>query len=552
MSEEKSLNFIEEIISNDIAEGKYKSILTRFPPEPNGYLHIGHAKSICLNFGLANRFGGTTNLRFDDTNPATEDTEYVDSIKADVQWLGFNWVKECYASDYFDQLYTYAIQLIEKGLAYVDDSSPEEIALQKGTPTVPGTGNEFRNRTIAENLALFTAMKEGKFANGAKVLRAKIDLASPNMQMRDPLLYRIKRAKHHRTGDTWCIYPMYDFAHGQSDSIENITHSICTLEFIPHRPLYDWGIAQLEIFPSKQYEFARLNMTYTIMSKRKLLQLVVEGFVNSWDDPRMPTISGMRRRGYTPESIRDFCDRIGIAKRENIIDFSLLEFCAREHLNKIAQRRMVVTNPVKLIITNYEQTEEMLSSENNPEDIEGGVRQVPFSNELWIERDDFMEEPTKKYFRLGLDLMVRLKSAYIIKCDRFEKDEFGKVQIIYASYFANSKSGADTSGLHVKGTLHWVSAKHAVPVILNEYDRLFSVEDVANAEGDFKDYINPNSLHTITTAWGEPALLNDTSDMRFQFIRKGYFYQDTNSAKDKLVFNRTVTLKDAWAKEQKK
>ena len=552
MSEEKSLNFIEEIISNDLADGKYKSILTRFPPEPNGYLHIGHAKSICLNFGLAKRFGGATNLRFDDTNPATEETQYVDSIKADVQWLGFQWVKECYASDYFDQLYKYAIQLIEKGLAYVDDSTPEEIALQKGTPTVPGTGNEFRNRSIADNLALFTAMKEGKFADGAKVLRAKIDLASPNMHMRDPLLYRIKRATHHRTGDTWCIYPMYDFAHGQSDSIEKITHSICTLEFIPHRPLYDWGIAQLGIFPSKQYEFARLNMTYTIMSKRKLLQLVAEGHVNSWDDPRMPTISGMRRRGYTPESIRDFCDRIGIAKRENIIDFSLLEFCVREHLNKIAQRRMVVTDPIKLIITNYNQLEEMLSSENNPEDENGGVRQVPFSNELWIERDDFMEEPTKKYFRLGPDLMVRLKSAYIIKCERFEKDAFGKVQTIYASYFANSKSGADTSGIHVKGTLHWVSAKHAVPVVLNEYDRLFSVEDVANAEGDFKNYINPNSLHTITTAWGEPALLNDTPEMRFQFLRKGYFYQDTTSSKNKLVFNRTVTLKDAWAKEQKK
>jgi len=552
MSEEKSLNFIEEIVSNDLAEGKCNSILTRFPPEPNGYLHIGHAKSICLNFGVATRFGGATNLRFDDTNPATEETEYVDSIKADVQWLGFNWVKECYASDYFDQLYQYAIQLIEKGQAYVDDSSPEEIAVQKGTPTMAGTGNDFRNRSIAENLALFTEMKEGKHADGSKVLRAKIDLASPNMHMRDPLLYRIKRATHHRTGDTWCIYPMYDFAHGQSDSIENITHSICTLEFIPHRPLYEWGIEQLGIFPSKQYEFARLNMTYAIMSKRKLLQLVTEGHVSSWDDPRMPTISGMRRRGYTPESIRDFCERIGIAKRENIIDFSLLEFCVREHLNKIAQRRMVVTDPVKLIITNYEQADEMLSSENNPEDTEGGVRQVPFSNELWIERDDFMEEPTKKYFRLGPDLMVRLKSAYIIKCDRFEKDAAGKVQTIYASYFANSKSGADTSGLHVKGTLHWVSAKHAVPVVINEYDRLFSVEDVANAEGDFKDYINPNSLNTITTAWGEPALLNDSPEMRFQFLRKGYFYQDTTSTKDKLVFNRTVTLKDAWAKEQKK
>ncbi len=551
MSEEKSLNFIEEIISQDLAAGKYASILTRFPPEPNGYLHIGHAKSICLNFGLAKTFGGATNLRFDDTNPVTEETEYVDSIKSDVHWLGFEWAKECYTSDYFDQLYAFAIQLIEKGLAYVDDSSAEQIAIQKGTPTAPGTGNEFRNRSIAENKALFEAMKAGEFEDGAKVLRAKIDLASPNMHMRDPLLYRIKKAHHHRTGDAWCIYPMYDFAHGQSDSIEHITHSVCTLEFIPHRALYDWCIENLAIYPSHQYEFARLNMTYTIMSKRKLLQLVQDGHVQSWDDPRMPTISGMRRRGYTPESIRDFCERIGIAKRENIIDFSLLEFCVREHLNKIAQRRMVVTNPVKLVITNYDKGEEILQSENNPEDPEGGTREVPFSNELWIERADFMEEPTKKYFRLGPDLMVRLKSAYIIKCDSFEKDAAGNVQTIHASYFPESKSGSDTSGLHVKGTLHWVSAKHAVPVVLNEYDRLFNVEDVAGAEGDFKEYINPNSL-TSTNAWAEPALVNDALDVKFQFIRKGYFYQDSTSTKDKLVFNRTVTLKDAWAKEQKK
>jgi glutaminyl-tRNA synthetase len=552
MSEEKSLNFIEEIIAKDLAEGKHASILTRFPPEPNGYLHIGHAKSICLNFGLANTFGGGTNLRFDDTNPVTEDTEYVESIKADVQWLGFNWVKECYASDYFDQLYSFAIQLIEKGLAYVDDSNAEEIAAQKGTPTVPGTGNAFRNRSIAENLELFTAMKEGKYEDGAKVLRAKIDLSSPNMHMRDPLLYRIKRAHHHRTGDAWCIYPMYDFAHGQSDAIENITHSICTLEFIPHRPLYEWGIEQLQLFPSKQYEFARLNMTYTVMSKRKLLQLVNEAHVSSWDDPRMPTISGMRRRGYTPESIRDFCERIGIAKRENIIDFSLLEFCVREHLNKIAQRRMVVTDPIKLVITNYDKSSEILHSENNPEDPNGGMREVPFSKELWIQKDDFMEEPTKKYFRLGPGLMVRLKSAYIIKCDSFEKDAAGNITTVHASYFPESKSGSDTSGLHVKGTLHWVSAAHAIPVVLNEYDRLFSVEDVANAEGDFKDYINPHSLTTITTAWAEPALANDAKQARFQFLRKGYFYQDVTSTSNQLVFNRTVTLKDTWAKEQKK
>jgi len=552
MSDEKSLNFIEEIISQDLATGKHKSILTRFPPEPNGYLHIGHAKSICLNFGLAETFGGATNLRFDDTNPVTEETEYVDSIKADLKWLGFNWIKECYASDYFDQLYAFAVQLIEKGLAYVDDSSAEEIAQQKGTPTQPGTGNAFRERSIQENLTLFAEMKAGKYNDGEKVLRAKIDLASPNMHMRDPLLYRIKKAHHHRTGDQWCIYPMYDFAHGQSDSIENITHSICTLEFIPHRALYDWCIEQLGIFPSHQYEFARLNMTYTVMSKRKLLQLVQEGHVQSWDDPRMPTISGMRRRGYTAESIRDFCDRIGIAKRENIIDFSLLEFCVREHLNKIAQRRMVVTDPIQLIITNYEQAEEILDSENNPEDPNGGTRPVPFSKELWIQADDFMEEPTKKYFRLGPGLSVRLKSAYIVECESFDKDVNGKVTTVYAKYFPNSKSGSDTSGIHVKGTLHWVSAKHAIPVELNEYDRLFNVEDPSSAEGDFKSYINPHSLHTVTTAWGEPALLNDALEARFQFLRKGYFYQDTNSTKDKLVFNRTVTLKDTWAKEQKK
>ena len=551
MSEEKSLNFIEEIVAADLAAGKHKSILTRFPPEPNGYLHIGHAKSICLNFGLAQKFNGATNLRFDDTNPEKEETEYVESIKADVQWLGFNWIKECYASDYFDQLYAFALQLIDKGLAYVDDSSAEEIAQQKGTPTVPGTGNNYRNRSVQENKELFEAMKAGKFKDGEKVLRAKIDLANPNMHMRDPLLYRIKTAHHHRTGDKWCIYPMYDFAHGQSDSIENITHSVCTLEFIPHRALYDWCIEQLGIFPSKQYEFARLNMTYTVMSKRKLLQLVQEGHVQSWDDPRMPTISGMRRRGYTPESIRDFCDRIGIAKRENIIDFSLLEFCVREHLNKIALRRMVVANPIKLVITNYEQAEEMLQSENNPEDENGGTRAVPFSKELWIEREDFMEEPTKKYFRLGPGLSVRLKSAYIVTCDSFDKDAQGNITTVYVTYHPNSKSGSDTSGIHFKGTLHWVSAQHAVKVTLNEYDRLFNVEDLNSAEGDFKEYINPNSLKTVE-AYAEPALVNDHSDARFQFLRKGYFYRDPASTSNNLVFNRTVTLKDAWAKEQKK
>jgi len=422
MSDEKNLNFIEEIIEDDLAAGKYKTILTRFPPEPNGYLHIGHAKSICLNFGLGLKYGGKTNLRFDDTNPVTEETEYVDSIKDDIRWLGFNWANEFYASDYFDQLYEFAITLIKKGLAYVDDISAEEMAVLKGSPTEPGKDSPFRNRSIEENLSLFIAMKEGKYKDGEKVLRAKIDMGHVNMLMRDPILYRIKHAHHHRTGDAWCIYPMYDFAHGQSDSIENITHSICTLEFIPHRELYDWCIEKLEIFPSHQYEFARLNMTYTVMSKRKLLQLVNEGYVTGWDDPRMPTLSGFRRKGYTPESIRNFCEKIGVAKRENLIDISLLEFCLREELNKTAARVMAVLDPLKLVITNYEdgRTEELVS-ENGPEEAMG-TRTIPFSKELWIEREDFMEEPAKKWFRLAPGAMVRLKSAYIVKCESFTKD----------------------------------------------------------------------------------------------------------------------------------
>ena len=551
MSEEKSLNFIEEIIENDLNSGKYQSIVTRFPPEPNGYLHIGHASSICLNFGLTKKYPGYTNLRFDDTNPTTEETEYVESIKEDIRWMGFEWKNELYASDYFQQLYDFAVVLIKKGLAYVDDSTSEAIASMKGTPTEPGKDSPFRNRSVEENLDLFQRMKNGEFPDGSRTLRAKIDMAHINMLMRDPILYRIKHAHHHRTGDAWCIYPMYDFAHGQSDSIENITHSICTLEFVPHRELYDWLITQLAIYPSHQYEFARRNINYTVTSKRKLLQLVNEGHVSGWDDPRMPTISGLRRRGFTPESIRDFCDRIGVAKRENMVDVGLLEFCVREHLNKVAQRRMVVTNPIKLVITNYDKGEEILHSENNPEDPNGGTREVPFSNELWIDREDFMEEPTKKYFRLGPGLSVRLKSAYIITCESFEKDASGNITTVFSTYHPDSKSGSDTSGMHVKGTLHWVSAKHAVPVVLNEYDRLFNVEDVASAEGDFKDYINPNSLQSVN-AYAEPALVNDEKEARFQFLRKGYFYQDTTSTKDKLVFNRTVTLKDAWAKEQKK
>ena len=549
MSEEKSLHFIEEIVENDLASGKYPSILTRFPPEPNGYLHIGHAKSICLNFGLALKYGGETNLRFDDTNPVTEETEYVNSIREDVNWLGFQWARERYASDYFDSLYQYAEQLIQQGQAYIDDSTPEEIAHQKGTPTQPGTRNAFANRSIDENLQLFREMRDGKYPDGSRVLRAKIDMASPNMIMRDPILYRIKHAKHHRTGDKWCIYPMYDFAHGQSDSIENITHSICTLEFIPHRDLYNWCIEKLHIFPSKQYEFARLNMTYTVLSKRKLLQLVQEGHVNGWNDPRMPTISGMRRRGYTPESIRDFCERIGIAKRENLIDVGLLEFCVREHLNKVALRRMVVCNPLKIVITTLGDETEWLQGENNPEDPQAGHRQIPFSNELYIERDDFMENPPKKYFRLAPEQMVRLKNAFIIRCEEVIKDAAGNVTEVHCSHIQESKSGSDTSGIHVKGTLHWVSSAHAIPVQVNLYDRLFKVEDVANAAGDFKDHINESSVQTIPVAYAEPALAQDPPDARFQFIRMGYFYADSEQEPGKLIFNRTVTLKDTWAKE---
>ena len=554
MTEEKSLNFLEEIVEADLASGKYASILTRFPPEPNGYLHIGHAKSICLNFGLAKKYGGKTNLRFDDTNPVTEDTEYVDSIKEDIAWLGFNWAQILYASDYFEQLYQFAVTLIGKGLAYVEDSSAEEIAKQKGSPTVHGTPTPNRSRSIEENLQLFADMRAGKYKDGEKVLRAKGDLSSPNMHLRDPLMYRIKHAPHHRTGDAWCIYPMYDFAHGQSDSIENITHSICTLEFIPHRDLYNWFIEQLEIFPTKQYEFARLNMTYTVMSKRKLLQLVNEGHVRSWDDPRMPTISGFRRRGFSPESIRDFCDRIGVQKRENIIDFNLLEFCVREHLNKIAVRRMAVLDPIKLIITNYpEGQSETLIGENNPEaEAGGGNRELPFSKELWIEREDFMEVPPKKFFRLGVGLSVRLKSAYIVTCTGFNKDENGNITEVLCEYLPESKSGGDKTGLVVKGTIHWISVAHAAKAEIRLYDRLFKVENVADAEGDFKDHINPESLQTIPSAYIEPALANALAGEPYQFIRKGYFTLDKDSTENNLIFNRTVTLKDVWAKEVKR
>jgi glutaminyl-tRNA synthetase len=564
-AEERSLNFIEEIIEEDLRSGKYQQIITRFPPEPNGYLHIGHAKSICLNFGLTRKYGGYTNLRFDDTNPETEETEYVESIKDDVRWLGFQWKNELYASDYFEQLYEYAVKLICKGLAYVDDSKSEDIAVQKGSPTVPGRRNEYAERSVEENLRLLEEMRNGKFPDGSRTLRAKIDMSSPNMLMRDPVLYRIKHSHHHRTGDKWCIYPMYDMAHGQCDSIEGITHSICTLEFVPHRELYDWLIENLEIFPSHQYEFARLNLNYTVMSKRKLLLLVNENHVTGWDDPRMPTISGMRRRGYTPEAIREFCDRVGVAKRENMIDIGLLEFCVREHLNKIALRRMVVFDPVKVVITNYQNnvetghdlTNEKLFSGNNPEDETTGEREIPFSREILIEGNDFMENPPKKYFRLAPGQMVRLKSAYIIRCDEVIKDVSGKVVELRCTYFPESKSGSDVSGIHVKGTLHWVNAADAVEVEVREYDRLFKVEDPLSEEallpegqGDFKNYINPGSLKVVK-GYAEPAIKDAKDSDRFQFLRKGYYCLDRDSSTHKLIFNRTVTLKDDWAKQVK-
>ena len=584
MAEEKSNNFLEEIIEEDLKDGKYEQIVTRFPPEPNGYLHIGHATSICLNFGLTKKYGGYTNLRFDDTNPVTEETEYVESIKDDVRWLGFEWKNELYASDYFPQLYEFAVMLIKKGLAYVDDSTSEEIAAMKGTTTESGSDSPYRHRSIEENLNLFERMKKGEFPDGSRTLRAKIDMSSPNMLMRDPLLYRIKHAHHHRTGDEWCIYPMYDMAHGQSDSIEKVTHSICTLEFVPHRELYDWLIEKLEIFPSRQYEFARRNISYTVMSKRKFLQLVNEQYVDGWDDPRMPTISGLRRRGYTPEAIRDFCDRVGIAKREILADVGLLEFCVREHLNKIAQRRMVVFDPLKVVITNYDRessdvnresgilvgridsagqmaesrngqpitsNEEMVQSENNPEDANGGYRDIPFSGELYIEREDFMEVPAKKWFRLAPGQMVRLKSAYIIRCDEVVKDDKGNIIELRCSYIPESKSGNDTSGIHVKGTLHWVSVKHAVTCELRLYDRLFKVENPSSEEGDFKEYINPDSLRAIASAYAEPALAKAKFDERYQFLRKGYFCLDKDSSEEKLIFNRTVTLKDSWKPSSK-
>lgn len=551
ISEKKSLNFLEEIIENDLASGKHKSILTRFPPEPNGYLHIGHAKSICLNFGLAKKYGGKTNLRFDDTNPVKEDTEYVDSIMEDVRWLGFEWASVHYASDYFDQLYEWAVQLIKRGLAYVDDQSLEEIRKNRGTVQTPGTPSPWRDRSVEENLDLFERMKNGEFPDGSKVLRAKIDMAHSNMQMRDPIMYRILHAHHHRTGDKWNIYPMYDFAHGESDSIENITHSICTLEFDIHRPLYDWFIQQLGIFPSHQYEFARLNINYTVMSKRKLLQLVKENYVSGWDDPRMPTICGFRRRGYTPESIRNFCEKIGVAKRDNVIDYSVLEFCLREHLNKVAPRMMAVLHPLKVVITNYPEGQtEMLTAINNPEDENAGTREIPFCRELYIDQDDFMENPPKKYFRLAPGQEVRLRYAYFVTCQEVIKDDNGNITEIHCTYDPASRGGNSPDGRKVKGTIHWVSANHAVDAEVRLFDRLFAVEAPEECEEGktFLDNLNPNSLQILQNCKMEPALANVKVLDKMQFERVGYFCVDKDSTPEHLVFNRACTLKDSWAK----
>ena len=554
-TEAKSLNFLEEIIENDLSSGKHKSILTRFPPEPNGYLHIGHAKSICLNFGLAKKYGGKTNLRFDDTNPVKEDTEYVDSIMEDVKWLGFEWANVFYASDYFDQLYLWAVEMIKKGLAYVDDQSLEDIRKNRGTVTVPGINSPYRDRSVEENLDLFERMKNGEFPDGSKVLRAKIDMAHPNMQFRDPIMYRILHAEHHRTGNKWNIYPMYDYAHGQSDSIENITHSICTLEFDIHRPLYDWFIEKLDIFPSHQYEFARLNINYTVMSKRKLLQLVKENHVSGWDDPRMPTICGFRRRGYTPEAIRNFCERIGVAKRDNIIDYSLLEFSLREHLNKVAPRMMAVLNPLKVVITNYPDGQvENLTAINNPEDESAGTRQVPFSKVIYIERDDFMENPPKKYFRLAPGQEVRLRYAYFIKCDEVIKDADGNIVELHCSYDPASKGGNSPDGRKVKGTIHWVSAEHAIDAEVRLFDRLFSKENPDDVEEGqtFLDNMNPDSLQVLQNCKLEPELGKAKVMDKMQFERLGYFCVDKDSTPEHLVFNRACTLKDSWSKESKK
>lgn len=551
----ESLNFIEQMIAEDIETGKHGGrVHTRFPPEPNGYLHIGHTKAICISFETAQKFGGTTNLRFDDTNPTTEETAYVEAIKNDIKWLGFEWEGEArYASDYFPQLYAFAVDLIKKGYAYVDDLSPEEMAEQKGTPTKPGINSPNRNRSVAENLDLFERMKKGEFPDGSMVLRAKIDMTSPNMLLRDPIMYRIKHEKHHRTGDDWVIYPMYDFTHGQSDAIEKITHSLCSLEFIHHRPLYNWFIEKLGIYPSQQTEFARMNVTYMITSKRKLLKLVQEGLVTGWDDPRMPTISGMRRRGYPASALREFCKKAGVAKRENLIDIELLEFCVRQDLNKTTNRMMAVLDPVKVIITNYPegQTED-LYLENNPEDESAGKRELPFSKEIYIERADFRKDPPspKKFYRLGPERNVRLKGAYIIRGESFVEDENGVVTEIHATYFPDSKSGEDNSGVKAKGVLHWVSVPHAKEIEVRQYGRLFTdPTPTADDEKDFLAFFNKDSLKTIT-AYGEPSLLDAEIGTPYQFMRIGYYCCDPDSSADKMVFNQTVSLKAGFKKKK--
>jgi len=539
------MNFVEEIIEEDLKSEKNNSrVHTRFPPEPNGYLHIGHAKSICLNFGLAKKYNGLCNLRFDDTNPAKEDVEYVDSIKEDIQWLGFQWAGECYASDYFDQLYAWAEWMIERDLAYVDDSTQEEISRERSVPTKPGTESKFRNRSVEENMDLFRRMRAGEFQEGSRVLRAKADMASPNMHLRDPILYRILFAEHHRTGKKWCIYPMYDYAHGQSDSIEGITHSICTLEFEVHRPLYDWFCKVLEIHHPQQIEFARLNLNYTIMSKRKLLQLVSEKYVMGWDDPRMPTISGLRRRGYSPEAIRNFAETVGVAKRENVIDVSLLEFCAREHLNKAAIRTMALLDPVKLIIDNYPETEtELLHAVNNPEDQEAGMREIPFGKVLYIERTDFKEDADKNFFRLSIDREVRLKYAYIIKCTHIVKDTEGNIAEIHCTYDPETKSGMPNTR-KVKATIHWLSENYAKPAEFRLFERLFTVPEPDNSEEGktFIDCLNPNSL-TVVNGLIEKNITKENAAKYYQFERTGYFCMDKDSTDEKLVFNKTVGLK---------
>lgn len=544
---EEIKNFIEEIIEDDLKTGRHKSILTRFPPEPNGYLHIGHAKSICLNFGVAKKYGGKTNLRFDDTNPTKEDVEYVDSIKQDIKWLGFQWASERYASDYFQQLYDWAEELIKKGLAYVDDQTLEEIRENRGTVQKPGTPSPWRDRSVEENLTLFRAMRDGKFKEGEKVLRAKIDMAHPNMLFRDPIMYRINYTPHHRTGTKWCIYPMYDYAHGESDSIEGITHSICTLEFDVHRPLYDWFIEKLGIFPSHQYEFARLNLTYTVMSKRKLLELVKNNYVRGWDDPRMPTICGIRRRGYTPESIKMFAEKVGVAKRDNIIDLSLMEWCVREDLNARANRYMAVLDPVELELEGWEEGRvEYVEAPLNPAFPDGPKRQIPFTGKVYIERADFMENPPKKYFRLQPGGEVRLKYGYIIKCKEVIKDEAGNITKIICTFDPTSKPGAGP-WRSVKGTIHWVSIEHAKKLEVRLVDRLFTEQfmDQIPEGSDYKDFLNPHSMD-ITTAYAEPALKDDNSGIAVQFERTGYFFKDPDSMDDNLVFNRTVTLKDTF------